>query len=126
MRWSDASVTLKACVNDAATYHSLLEPLKTCSVLYIDDFWKTQSGMRVTNADVKLAFDLLNYRYCNPHLITMISTELTTKNLLNMDEAVGGRILEMTEPDFMLEFFGVQKNWRLLTLTHMRKGESLS
>lgn len=112
MRWVDESTALKALVTDDAEYSRRITPLKTCKVLYIDDFWKTQKGKEPTAADVKLAFDLLDYRYCNRGLITMISTERTIDEMLDIDSAVGSRIYEMTD-GFRLEFAGEDKNWRL-------------
>lgn len=112
MSWVDESTLLKSCVNDDEEYSRRMGPLKTCRVLYIDDFWKTQRGQTPTPADVKLAFDLLNYRYCNRQLITMISTERTAEEMLDIDQGVGSRIYEMTK-GYRLEFFGREKNWRL-------------
>lgn len=112
MRWVDESTALKALVTDDAEYSRRITPLKTCKVLYIDDFWKTQRGKEPTAADVKLAFDLLDYRYCNRGLITMISTERTIDEMLDIDSAVGSRIYEMTD-GYRLEFAGEYKNWRL-------------
>lgn len=111
MCWVDESTALKACVTDDAEYQRRMQPLKTCKVLYIDDFWKTQRGQQPTPADVKLAFDLLNYRYCN-RSITMISTERTMDEMLDIDQGVGSRIYEMTK-GYRLEFAGVEKNWRI-------------
>lgn len=112
MCWVDESTLLKACVNNEEEYSRRMKPLKTCKVLYIDDFWKTQKGQDPTPADVKLAFDLLNYRYCNRGLITMISTERTVCDMLDIDQAVGSRIYEMTK-GYRMEFEGTEKNWRL-------------
>lgn len=112
MCWVDESTGLKACVNDDAEYQRRMKQLKTCKVLYIDDFWKTQRGQQPTPADVKLAFDLLNYRYCNRGLITIISTERTAEEMLDIDQGVGSRIYEMTK-GYRLEFSGAEKNWRI-------------
>lgn len=112
MCWVDESTALKSCVNDDAEYQRRIKPLKTCKVLYIDDFWKTQKGQQPTPADVKLAFDLLNYRYCNRGLITIISTERTAEEMLDIDQGVGSRIYEMTK-GYRLEFAGREKNWRI-------------
>ena len=49
---------------------------------------------RPTPADVNYAFEILNYRYNCPELITILSSELTEDELLDVDEAVGGRIYE--------------------------------
>lgn len=112
MRWVDESTALKACVNDEYTYNKRMNKLKTCKVLYIDDFWKTQKGQMPTPADVKLAFDLLDYRYCNRGLITIISTERTVLEMIDIDAAVGSRIYEMTK-GYRIEISGGGKNWRL-------------
>lgn len=77
----------------------LLDKFKTAKVLYIDDFFKTgktaeNAIQRPTVADVNYAFEIINYRYNNPKLITIISTELTEDELLDIDEAIGGRIYE--------------------------------
>ena len=112
MCWVDDSIALKAFVSDDAEYQKRMNPLKTCKVLYIDDFWKTQRGQQPTSADVKLAFDLLNYRYCNSGLITIISTERTAEEMMDIDQGVGSRIYEMTK-GYRLEFTGSEKNWRI-------------
>lgn len=113
MRWLDESTALKALVNDDEGYFRRLNPFKTCKVLYIDDFFKTQHGAQPTAADVKLAFDLLDYRYCTRSLVTMISTERTIDELLDIDEALGGRIYERTRGNCIVIAPGAGKNWRL-------------
>lgn len=77
----------------------LLDKFKTAKVLYIDDFFKTgktaeNTAQRPTVADINYAFEIINYRYNNPGLVTIISTELTEDELLDIDEAIGGRIYE--------------------------------
>lgn len=110
MRWVDESIYLKAVVNDESEYNKKLNKLKTCKVLCIDDFLKTQ---KPTAADIKLAYDLLNYRYCDQDLITIISTEWGISDLMNIDEALGGRIYERTKKyRFEIEI-SKEKNWRL-------------
>ena len=93
MLWRDVSVKLKAVVNNAEEYMAIMEPLKTINVLYIDDFLKTEQGKSPTEADIKLAFELLNQRYCN-RLSTIISCERSLTEVINIDEAVGSRIYE--------------------------------
>ena len=82
-------------------------------VLLIDDLFKTQSNEKPTSADVRLAYDLLNYRYENRDLITMLSTERTVSELKQIDEATGGRIYEMAK-GYCLEIGGEGKNWRFI------------
>lgn len=115
MRWIDESILLKASINSDVDYNKYMNPLKNCQVLYIDDFWKTQQGQQPSPADVRLAFDLLDFRYCNRSLTTIISTERTVSDLLDIDMAVGGRIYEMTK-GYCLEIGGNNKNWRLRDL----------
>ena len=67
--------------------------------LYIDDFLKVpgadQSRNRPSAADLSVAFQLIDSRYRRKRP-TLISTELTPRELLSLDEALGSRILEMT------------------------------
>ena len=103
MLWRDDVVKLKANVTDAVEYSRLMEGLKKSEVLYIDDLFKTGKDadgnpQRPTPADINIAFEVLNYRYNNPKLITIVSSECMLTDILDIDEAVGGRIAEMTTP----------------------------
>lgn len=112
MLWRDASVRAKAAVNDEAEYRNLVEPLKRVKVLYIDDLFKTGKGQSPTTGDVNLAFEILNARYNDSRLITILSSELTVNQILDIDEAVGSRIYERTN-GFYVDLTG-KKNWRLM------------
>ena len=116
MSWVDEATKLKALVNMPEEYDKFLHDLKNCKVLYIDDFFKVQKGAQPTPADVRLAFSILNYRMRNVELITMISTEWTITQLIDIDEALGSRIYEISK-DYILTFSG-DKNWRLKHDTH--------
>lgn len=101
MLWRDEVVKLKACVNDTEEYGERIEGYKKAEVLYIDDLFKTGKDadgyrMKPTAADVNIAFEILNYRYNDPSLYTIISSECTTEDILDIDEAIGGRIYERT------------------------------
>ena len=96
MLWSDEARMLKALVNDEDEYYRKIEPLKTCDVLYIDDLFKVQRGDqqgRITPADIRLAFELIDARYRNDR-ITIISCEWLMDELLGLDEGVSSRIYE--------------------------------
>lgn len=112
MRWRDEGGRVKAAVNDSEEYGRLINPLKTAKVLYIDDFLKTGQGKDVTQGDINLAFELLDYRYVNRKLITIISSERTIENIMSIDEAIGSRIYERSR-DYCLKLTGQGKNWRL-------------
>ena len=103
MLWRDEVVKLKACVTEAAEYSRMITELKEAEVLYIDDLFKTGKdgegkAQRPTGADVNIAFEILNYRYNNPKLITIISSECKVTDMLDIDEAIAGRIAERTSP----------------------------
>ena len=99
MLWRDEIVKLKGLVNEAEEYSKLVDKYKKAEVLYIDDLFKTGKNpdgavQRPTGADVNVAFEIINYRCNNPELLTIISSECTEDDLLDIDEAVGGRIIE--------------------------------
>ena len=97
MLWRDEVVPLKAMVTESADYVAAIEKYKNAEVLYIDDLFKTGKDQRPTGGDVNVAFEILNHRY-NSKLPTIISSECTTSALLDIDEAVAGRILERAIP----------------------------
>lgn len=99
MRWMDDSTELKGLATEAEQRMELMNKFKKAEVLYIDDLFKPavdQQGMkqRPTAADIRTAFEIINYRYNNPALITIISSEWSQDELLDIDEATGGRIFE--------------------------------
>ena len=104
---------------DAEEYSKLLRPLKTCRVLYIDDLLKTQGNKPPNEQDYQIALEIINARYCDPALLTIISTELTLSEVCAIDEALGGRIAERASKytlqiarkdgrNYRLRFAGVQ------------------
>lgn len=118
MLWKDEARQLKAAVMESDEYNAIIRPLQTVDVLYIDDFWKTKrdeaSGRyeQPTAADIEIAFKILNARYNDSSLVTIISSERRMADLLNIDEAVGSRIYERSKA-FCLDLDGEEKNWRL-------------
>lgn len=120
MLWLDESVALKQSVNDHDKYNALMNEIKNTQVLYIDDFLKTGKNEEPTQADIKLAMEILNYRYNkarsdkSKRYITIISSERSIGEILDYDEATGSRIMEMTKPDYYLFIAKDQsKNYRL-------------
>lgn len=117
MLWRDASTRLKGLVNMVYDYEQEIQALKEADVLYIDDFFKTGINKNGTiekpsEADIKLAHEILNVRYMRRDLITIISSEFMVEEILDFDEAVGSRIFERSK-GYMLEFSGKDKNQRL-------------
>lgn len=102
MAWRDDVVKIRGNA-DPEVREKAMHEYKTAEVLYIDDLFKTGKGreqeeQRPTVGDINAAFELLNYRYNNPQLITIISSESRATDILDIDEAVGGRIVERTIP----------------------------
>ncbi len=117
MMWCDDSAKLKSVVNDCEEYERRIQPLKTIPVLYIDDFFKTSlddkgSKKMPTQADIRLAFEILNYRY-NNNCITILSSEWTVDEILHCDEAVGSRIYQRTKEHCFVIGQDRRKNYRL-------------
>lgn len=120
MLWRDEITHLKAVVNEHEEYAPLIEGLKKADVLYIDDLFKTGKDDKgvvklPTVGDINAAFEILNYRYNNPGLITIISSERTLGDLNEIDEAIAGRIAERSRPGgFLLNLKkDPEWNWRM-------------
>ena len=96
MNWVRDSRELKAVVNDNLDYSARLYRLINCDVLFIDDFFK--SGY-ITDADKRLAYDILNDRY-NNHKATLFTSEMFLDEI--PDEALSGRIYERAK-DYIIE-----------------------
>lgn len=106
--WREDSTALKALVNDKE-YQPAIDDFKKTDVLYIDDLFKQSS---VSDADVKLAFELIDYRARNS-MITVISSELDVDDLIEIDEALAGRIIKQTRKNRYTVTKDRTKNYRL-------------
>ena len=111
MLWRDVATQAKAVITDDEAYAGIVEPLKKVKALYVDDLFKTGKGQAPTVGDVNLAFEILNSRYNDSSKLTIISTERSMEDLLEIDEAVGSRIYERSK-GFRLDFSD-KPNWRL-------------
>ena len=68
----------------------IMNKFKNERLLMIDDFLKLEKS----NVAITWLFEIINYRYING-LPTIITTEYTPKELINIDEALGSRLVEM-------------------------------
>ena len=94
-RWVDLLQKLNANVNDQEYYDKLMNEVKNVDILYIDDFFKpTGANQMPTPAEVRKAFDIIDYRGSNDK-ITLISGERTIDEMCAIDEATTSRIFEM-------------------------------
>ncbi len=91
MLWRDAVAKLKAGLNDPAGI-ALMDEYKNAPVLYIDDLFR--GAVEPTQGDLNIAFELLNYRYNDDRLLTIISSERYSDEILAVDEGIGSRIVE--------------------------------
>lgn len=107
MRWNEDSKRLKTMAMDGEYQFAIDEYKSRCDVLYIDDLYKGD----VTDADIKLAFEIIDYRYRN-RLKTIISSEWLLPELTRMDSAVGGRIEEMSKNHCHNIGRDEARNWR--------------
>lgn len=115
MLWRDHGTEIKASITNAEKYSELVKPLKTVPILYIDDFFKAgarEGKLKVTDADIQLAYTIINARYMDERLKTIISTELSIEEIIGLDASIGGRIYEKCER-YYLRISGDDKNLRL-------------
>lgn len=122
MLWRDEVTRLKALVTDGDEYHKLMDTYKRVEVLYIDDLFKIgrdkdNNPQRPTAADINAAFEIINARSLDPKLLTIVSSECTTNDLLDIDEATGGRICEKAQVFSIAQ--DRAKNYRLRKVTEL-------
>lgn len=116
MPWRDKVAELKTLSLDNERRAEIINSYKTAEILYIDDLYKVgravDGSSNPTGADIGLAFEIINYRYIN-HLPTIISTEKTPQELVEIDEATGSRIIEMAGGNVFSIARDTKRNYRL-------------
>lgn len=97
-------------------YSKLQNKYINVEVLIIDDLFKDKikGGIvtQFTEADMKHIYPIINQRYIN-RKITIFSSECTPDMLIELDEALGGRILEMCKEHTIVFKPGKENNYRL-------------
>lgn len=89
-----------------------LDQMKKVQLLVWDDLWKRKKGQEPRPWEFETVFEVLNYRYLNL-LPTIISSEKTPRELLEIDKAIGSRILERGKKH-MVVVEGLENNYRLI------------
>lgn len=94
-----------------------LNYLKNVDVLYIDDFFKSvrtvdEPFQRPTQSDANLAFEIISERLDRGR-VTIISTESTIDELIEIDEAIGSRIKRSSDEYCISLKRDRKKNYRL-------------
>ncbi len=114
--WRQDVAELKAISMDSDRRTEKMAELKNAEYLYIDDLYKMGANhdgeVKPTSADVSIAFEIINHRYINK-LPTIISTEMLPEELLHIDEATGGRIVERAKGRTLAIGKDTGKNYRL-------------
>lgn len=111
-RFRDEIGDLKRCINDEINFTKLINPLRSVRVLLIDDLFKfsTRNG-NINESELSIMHEILDYRYFNQKP-TIISSELISEQLLDIDMAFGSRIIERCDKR-IIEFKGIELNYRL-------------
>lgn len=107
MAYRNAATKIKQVMTDEVAYNKELQSYMQARVLYIDDLLKG----RITESDVNILYEIVNYRYMN-NLPLIISTEKSIDDLLDFDEAIGSRIIEMCRGN-IVQLQGKELNYRL-------------
>lgn len=97
MSYRDTITKLKQNMIDEEYYQKELNRYKKADLLLIDDLFKG----KVNETDINIMFEIINHRYLN-HLPIICSSELGVNELVDFDEAVGSRIVEMSK-DYLIE-----------------------
>ena len=105
MSYREVITRLKQNIMDEVYYHRVMGKYKNARVLLIDDLFKG----KVTESDVNIMFELLNFRYFNK-LPLIVSCEMDVGMILNVDEAIGSRLVEMCK---CVEVKGKKLNYRM-------------
>ncbi|WP_423237073.1 ATP-binding protein [Clostridium peptidivorans] len=107
MPYRDTITSIKQNMLDKEYYVKQLSRYQLAKILLIDDLFKG----KVTESDFNIMFEIINYRYLN-YLPIIVSSEFTADRLLDFDEAVGSRIIQMCK-DYMVQIEGKDNNYRL-------------
>lgn len=107
MPYRDIITSIKQNILDVDKYSKYINKYKEAEVLLIDDLFKGNTS----KSDINIMFEIINYRYMN-NLPLIISTELIVEEIIEIDEAIGSRIYEMSS-DYTIEILGRQNNYRL-------------
>ncbi len=107
MGYRDSITSIKQNMMDSVYYNRVMNRYKNARVLFIDDLFKG----KISDSDVNIMFELINHRYFN-NLPVIISSEFGVRGLIDVDEALGSRLIEMTKGR-VVELRGKELNYRI-------------
>lgn len=112
MQYREALTTLVQVRFDEASYIKEIEKWKRCRVLLIDDLFKGAIRRDGTlGQEGTIIFEIVNHRYMAGKPV-LISSELTMDKIVDLDEAVGTRLAELSKGR-IVEFVGKHQNNRM-------------
>ncbi len=108
---------LKANAMDQENYNKIQSKYLNCELLIIDDLFKdkVKKGKLIgelNEADMKHIYPIINQRYVN-HKPTIYNSECNANMLLDLDEALGGRIIESCKDNIIIFKYCKENNHRL-------------
>ena len=107
MPFRDVIIKVKQNIMDDVYYHKAMNRYKNARVLLIDDLFKGS----ISKSDINIMFEIINHRYFN-NLPVIVSTEKSFDELIEIDEAVGSRIVEMSK-NHLVQIKGKKLNYRI-------------
>ncbi|WP_261780802.1 ATP-binding protein [Clostridium botulinum] len=115
MPYQEAIRELKANVMDDEYYIKLISKYINCELLIIDDLFKdkVKKGKltgELKESDLKHIYPIINQRYLN-NKPTIYNSECTPNMLMDLDEALAGRILEKS--NIVIFKYNLENNYRM-------------
>ena len=107
MPFRDIITQIKQNILDEEYYKKYISRYQRAKVLLIDDLFKGN----ISKSDINIIFEIVNYRYLN-NLPMIISSEYDINSLLQIDEAIGSRLIEMSEEN-IVQIKGKKLNYRI-------------
>lgn len=107
MPYRDNIISLKQNMMDEEYYRKVMNKFKRAKVLLIDDLFKGS----ISGSDVNIMFEIINYRYLNG-LPVIVSCEKSIDEIMNIDEAIGSRLYEMS-CGYVASLSGRRLNYRM-------------
>lgn len=117
MPYLEAIRELKTITMDQENYNKKQSKYINCELLIIDDLFKdkVKKGKLIgelKETDMKHIYPIVNQRYVN-HKPTIYNSECNANMLLDLDEALGGRIIESCKDNIIIFKYCKENNYRL-------------
>lgn len=116
MQYREDIPRIKQVITNEVDYNREIGKYKHAPVLLIDDLYKNAIGKGpygeyLNDADKRIVFEIINHRYFNGMPI-IVSSECQSDKLLDLDEGIGSRIIEMCK-GHIVQVIGPEHNYRL-------------